>query len=311
MFSFLAGLPDGRFQFEIGIQSTNPETLAAIDRRMDTEAALRNIRRLAALGTVHLHVDLILGLPFETGESFRRSFNQVFALGADHLQMGLLKVLPGTSIRCQADRFGLVSCEQPPYEILATRWLPQQELGELHALGECVESFHNNRYFLSLWRYLRRCGEEPYSFFADLLAVCRQHGFFELSVTQELLLRMLCELAKGRADRELLFDLLRYDWLGYGHRFLPPSLEGQPLADLRIRLRATLPPSMDGWYDLRGRSEFLKRGVFLEVAAGAGKEIGLGTRPAILCFVPVAGPVGDGRRVRVMTLDPVPAKGRA
>lgn len=300
MFAFLAALAPGRFQFEIGIQSISPQTLAAINRGMDVAAAMENIRRLSRLGTVHLHVDLILGLPFDTRESFRRSLNQVFALEAHHIQMGLLKVLPTTPISREQDAFGLIHCAQPPYEILATRWLTHPELSELHALGGCVEAFHNNRYFPTLWRYLRRSGEEPFSFFQGLLSVCRQHGFFDLSVTQELLARMLCELARGRADRELLLELMRYDWLCCGHRFLPASLEERPLSELRAELRYSLPPSMEGWYGARERSEFLKRGVFLKLSARAGEEIGLDReeRTATVCFLP-EDPPGTGRRIKI------------
>ena len=312
MFAFLAALAPGRFQFEIGIQSTSPEALSAINRTMDVTAAMENIRRLVGLGTVHLHVDLILGLPFETRESFRRSLNQVFALGADHIQMGLLKVLPTTPISREQDAFGLIHCAQSPYEVLATRWLAHRELCELFALGECVEAFYNNRYFPSLWRYLRKSGEEPFSFFQGLLSVCRQHAFFDLSVTQELLARMLRELAQGRVDRELLLELMRYDWLSCGHRFLPPSLAARPLSDIRAELRGSLPPSMEGWYGARERSEFLKRGVFLELSARAGKEIGLDRegRAATVCFLP-EDPHGSGKRVRVAVLDLPPAQGGA
>ena len=304
MFVFLAALPPGRFQFEIGIQSTNPETLAAINRRMDAAAAMENVRRLAGMGTVHLHVDLILGLPRETRESFRRSLNHVFALGAHHIQMGLLKVLPTTPLSREVDAFGLLHCEQPPFEVLATRWLAQPELGELHALGECVEAFHNNNYFPTLWRYLRRIGEEPFSFFHGLLSVCRQHGFFELSATQELLARMLCELAGDRSDRELLLELMRYDWLSCGHRFLPLFLEARPLAEVRAELRHSLPPSLDGWYNVRERSEFLKRGVFLELSGQAAEVIELSRAGrTVTAFFLLEENAGTGRRVRVAALD--------
>ncbi|MHB8790553.1 MAG: B12-binding domain-containing radical SAM protein [Desulfobulbaceae bacterium] len=308
MFAFLTELAPGRFQFEIGIQSTNPETLAAINRDMDVVAALTNISRLAALGTVHLHVDLILGLPFETSGSFRRSLNQAFALGAHQIQMGLLKVLPTTPVSRQQDAYGLIFCEQPPYEVLATRWLVQPELAELYVLGECVESFCNNRYFPTLWHYLRKNGEEPFLFFQGLAAICRQHNFFDLAVTQELLARMLEILAQGRADRELLLELLRYDWLGCGHRFLPPFLEARPLSELRAELRDTLPPSMEGGYSMRERSEFLKRGVFLELSGRAVAEIGLdrAAQAALLCFLPEVS-AGSGRRPRLMIL---PARAR-
>ena len=303
MFAFLQTLSPGRFQFEIGIQSTNPQTLAAINRSMDLSVALANIRRLAALDTVHLHVDLILGLPFETRESFRRGVNAVFALAPHHIQMGLLKVLPTTPISHDAAQFGLVSCAQPPYEVLATGWLTHQELSALHALGECVELFYNNQYFPTIWRFLRKSGEEPFSFFQDLLAVCRQHGFFDLSPTQELLTRMLCELARARADRDLLLEILRYDWLSCGHRFLPPFLETRPLAELRAELRGQLPPSMAGCYEVRERSEFLKRGMFLELSGRALAEVGQAGdgAAATVCFLPEERP-GAAGRVRVLVL---------
>jgi radical SAM superfamily enzyme YgiQ (UPF0313 family) len=287
MFDFLATVAPDRFQFEIGVQSTNPETLAAVNRRMDVETAAVNISRLVQLDAIHLHVDLILGLPFETGESFRTSFNRVFGLEPHYIQMGLLKVLPETPLRRQVQEHGLVFCRQPPFEILATRWLDHPSLRRLHLFCECVEAFYNNRYFRAVWKYLIRRGEEPYSFFADLLAVCEQHRFFDLSPTQELLARMLCTLAEQRPDKALLTDLLRYDWLRCGHRFLPDFLEDIPLAEIRGVLRRTLPPSLDGRYDSRGRSEFLKRGVFLELSAAAVAQTGLGQeRSAVACFLP-------------------------
>jgi coproporphyrinogen III oxidase-like Fe-S oxidoreductase len=98
MFSFLATIPPGRFAFEMGIQSTNEATLSAINRRIEMTRVAENIRRLQEIDTVHLHSDLILGLPFETAETFHKTFNDVFAFGSHHIQMGLLKILPGTPI---------------------------------------------------------------------------------------------------------------------------------------------------------------------------------------------------------------------
>jgi hypothetical protein len=288
MFYFLETVAPDRFQFEIGIQSTNPETLAAVNRRMDMDIASVNISRLVKLDAIHLHVDLILGLPFETRESFRESFNRVFFLEPHYIQMGLLKVLPETPIRQEVNEHGLVFCHQPPYEILANLWLDHKALNRLHLLCECVEAFYNNRYFRTLWKYLNRQGEEPYLFFESLLAVCEQNRFFDLSHTQKLLARMLCILVEQRPDRELLLDIFRYDWLRCGHRFLPDFLEETPLAEVRSALRQTLPPSLEGLYDARGRSEFLKRGVFLELSAGTVEhaELGRRDRSAIVCFFP-------------------------
>lgn len=288
MFAFLETVGPDRFQFEIGIQSTNTDTLSAVNRSMDVDAAADNISRLVQLDTIHLHVDLILGLPFETTESFRASFNRVFFLEPHYIQMGLLKVLPETAMRRDAEEHGLVFCRQPPYEILANRWLDYHVLNRLYLLSECVESFYNNRYFRALWKYLIHRDDEPFAFFASLLGVCEQHRFFYLSHTQKLLAEMLSILAGQRADKELLLDLLRYDWLRCGHRFLPPFLEEKPLAEVRTMLRQILPPSMDALYDPRGRSEFLKSGVFLELSAEAVVQVGLGEsdRAAIVCFLP-------------------------
>lgn len=289
MFDFLATVAPGRFQFEIGIQSTNPETLAAIDRKMDVAAAGTNISRMAGLDNIHLHVDLILGLPYETAASFRGSFNRVFAMRPHYIQMGLLKILPGTPISRQTEQYGLVHCRQPPYEILASRWLDHSTLSSLHELGECVEAFRNNRYFSSIWLYLDRKGEEPFQFFDQLRAVCRRHNFFDLSPTQELMARMLCELVKERPDQAVMRELLCYDWLRCGHRFLPDFLGAKPLAELRTELRNSLPASLEGLYAARQRTEFLKRGVFLELSAQALAEVGLdgGSGPAAVCFLPM------------------------
>lgn len=288
MFTVLEAVGPDQFQFEIGIQSTNPDTLDAINRNMDVGIAAKNITHLVKLDTIHLHVDLILGLPFETRESFESSFNRVFSLEPHYIQMGLLKVLRDTPIRSQAEEYGLVFCNQPPYEVLANRWLDHQALSRLYLLCECIEAFYNNRYFRTLWTYLVQRGEEGFSFFEKLLALCEQHQFFDLSHTQELLARILCKLAEQRPDRELVLDILRYDWLRCGHRFLPACLEEKPLAETRLTMRQILPPSMEGLYEPMGRSEFLKRGVFLKVSSGVLEVAGLDHKglDAFVCFLP-------------------------
>ena len=105
MFEFLATVPPGRFQFEIGIQSTNEPTLKAINRRIDPAVAHETVFRLAALNSIHLHADLILGLPYETEKSYLQSFADIFAMAPHYIQMGLLKLLPNTAITCDAEEF--------------------------------------------------------------------------------------------------------------------------------------------------------------------------------------------------------------
>lgn len=288
MLSFLKSVEPDRFQFEIGIQSTNAETLIAINRQMDVERAEYNIGKLVELDSIHLHVDLILGLPYEDEETFRTSFNRVFFLQPHYIQMGLLKVLPGTEIFRSSEKLDLVFCEQPPYQVLANRWLDHTTLSRLHALGECVEAFYNNRYFRTIWKYLVRNVEEPFSFFMNLLGMCEQYQWQDVSLTQKLLTRILFDAVAMRADSELLQELLRYDWLRCGHRFLPSFLESRSLSTLRAELRKMLPQNLEGYYTYQNRNEFLKQGVFIEMSGEALFEAGLGNmnEKEIVCFFP-------------------------
>lgn len=276
MLEFLAAVPCDLFQFEIGIQSCNPRTLLAVNRQMDLERAGENIRSLAALDTIHLHVDLILGLPHETIESFRQSFNQVFMFAPHYIQLGVLKVLPGTEMAERAAEFGLIFCSEPPYEVLATRWLGHAALSDLREFCETVESFFNNRFFRSLWQYLLTGSEEPYVFFRRLQQHCRRHGFFQLARTHKLMNRMLFELFQKQPDRTLLLDFLRYDWLRCGHRTLPDYLAPCTQADIRNRLRLELPQNMEGVFDYRSRVEFLKQASFLQLSPDVVDILGLG-----------------------------------
>ena len=287
MFALLERVPCDLFQFEIGIQSCTPQTLAAVNRQMDVDRAEENIRRLVALDTIHLHVDLILGLPYETRESFRASFNRVFTFASHYIQLGLLKVLPGTEMAVRAREYELVFCSEPPYEVLETRWLGHDELRELYEFCECVESFYNTRFFQSLWQYLRSRDEEPFAFFEGLLGCCRSHGFFERARTHRLMNRILFKLLQGRSDAALLLELLAYDWLRCGHRSLPEYFLKTSQKDLRDQLRLELPQSLAGSYDYHSRVEFLKQSSFLELSGPALKLLGQpASEPATVAFLP-------------------------
>ncbi len=291
MFDFLARLPAGLFQFEIGIQSTHTETLAAIQRRIDPREAHATIARLAAPANIHLHVDLILGLPYESRETFLRSFAEVFAMGAQYIQMGLLKILPNTSMQATADDFAYLSCVGPPYSVLANRWLDHHDLSDLYWFCECVEKFHNNRYFVSVWRYLRRRQEDIAAFFQGLLEVCRQHAFFELAATQDFLCHLLCRFVAGRTDKGLLIELLRHDWLRCGHRFLPDCLamqEGEePAVETKNRIFQTSPEELTGVYRRGEKNGFFRKAICIQFSERARQELDFqgktGTGP--ICFL--------------------------
>jgi radical SAM superfamily enzyme YgiQ (UPF0313 family) len=288
MLQFLEQVKPGRFQFEVGVQSTNHETLKAINRECDLEKLDYNIRRLVSLDSIHLHLDLILGLPYEDRKSFARSFADVFALGPHYIQMGLLKILPDTPISKCIEEYGLIVCENPPYEILANRWLDINELEGLYWFGECAEAFFNNRFFRNFWNYLRKTGEDIFAFFDSLLVLCREKGFFELAPTQELMSSLLLEHSGQRPDRELLRELLVFDWLRCGHRFLPSHLEQEPLSNCKKMIWQKMPQNWEGGYDYKSRDEFFKQGVFAEFSGQLLQEIGISDESdaAYLCFQP-------------------------
>ena len=289
MFDFLAQVRPGLFQFEIGIQSTHPETLEAIRRPIDTVAAGATIRRLRQSENIHLHADLILGLPYETKETFSASINDIMAMRPHYVQMGLLKLLPDTEIRRQARAWEYKSAATPPYPVLANRWLGAATLRSLYWLGECLEQCVNNRYFPSLWDYLVSRGEDMAAFFGALTEIFHDQDYFWKAATQKTLVRLLLEQCRGRTDFSLIRELVCYDWLRCGHRFLPDPLCYQETAveELRRDLYHRLPQEMPGLFSARERKTFIKTSVFHYFSIQVLDRVGLSTRhePALVCFL--------------------------
>lgn len=286
--AFLATVPAGRFQFEIGLQTFNPEALAAVNRRPDLARAKANIRQLLAANNIHLHLDLILGLPFETRESYRRALAEVLALAPHHLQLGLLKVLPATPLAARQAEFGLVCCQEPPYPVLASRWLPQPELAELYRLGEMIEAFYNPRFFRATLAWLQQNEAEPLRFYEQLAELCRCRDFFSRAKTQESMGELLAELFNPRPDADLARELLVFDWLACGHRTLPPQLaSGNRLRQAQELLWQQLPDQLPPYFTSQSRSQFFKRTVFAPFAAATLGQLGLadGRTPGIVAFL--------------------------
>lgn len=202
--TLLESLRPGLVQLEIGIQSTNTETLRAVNRVTDIEKGSRNVRRLTEAGNIHVHVDLIAGLPFEDIVSFRRSYDEVFALGAEMLQLGFLKVLHGSPIENDAKKYGIVSQNTPPYEVLYTNWLTYNDVLELKGVEEMTEIYYNsNQYRYTLRQLLK--GRSPYAFFEGLSRYCRENGY---SVSQPSRLRKYEILRAYALQEELLEEAL-------------------------------------------------------------------------------------------------------
>ncbi len=206
----LAKARPGLFQFEIGIQSTNPQTLAAVGRPENVYPLLYHVEKLVRLGNSHVHVDLIAGLPYESYEIFGRSFDRVYALGADALQLGFLKVLKGTPICGQLEAHEIVYRDRAPYEVISTAYLSAEELARLHRIENMVEVYHNRGGFTRTLRYLiEQRGGSAFGFFAELADFYYAAGYQHRLRKKEDQYRILLQFAASVAGTDAASALPR------------------------------------------------------------------------------------------------------
>lgn len=166
--ALLEKMRPGFIQLEIGVQSTNPRTIQAIHRKMDLERLEKNITRIRKGNRIHQHLDLIVGLPYEDLQSFSESFCRVYAMKPNQLQIGFLKVLPGTEIATNCQDYGIVCQEFPPYEVLYTNWLSYEELYLLKGIEEMVEQYYNSTQFTHSLTCLEPYFSSPFVFYRTL-----------------------------------------------------------------------------------------------------------------------------------------------
>lgn len=205
-------LPKDFFRFEIGIQSTHEPTNRAVRRKQDFDLLARNIKRIMAGGVIDLHLDLIAGLPYESFDRFRQSFNDVFALGAKEVQLGFLKMLRGTSLRRQADQYGYTYQAEAPYEILCNRDLSPAELERIHQVEHMLDKFWNSgRFKRTMEQLFAVYYPGRYFEFFDELALFYRRNAFPLRGYQ--LEDLFCYLHRFLLSCDIdLFEVLRSDY---------------------------------------------------------------------------------------------------
>lgn len=185
LLAVLSVMRPGLIQLEIGVQTTCEETLAAIGRKTDLDGIRKMVRRVSSFRNIHQHLDLIAGLPMEGYERFARSFDDVYAMKPDQLQLGFLKVLRGSAMREQGARYGLVYDDRPPYETLSTRWLSYGEMLRLKQIEELVETYHNSGQFTLTLRAMGHRFTSPFAMFEEMAEYFEAHGFFGLNPDRE------------------------------------------------------------------------------------------------------------------------------
>ena len=214
----LGQMRPGLVQLEIGVQSTNPATLKAIRRKTDIGGIRRITGTINRGHNVHQHLDLIAGLPHENLECFRHSFNQVYSMEPEQLQLGFLKVLKGSYMEEMASSYELRYSSRPPYEVLSTRWLSYRDILELKGVEDMVEVYYNSRQFVHTLTALAARYGSPYEMFLDMAAYYRENNLTGISHSRIARYEILYSIIARRRDAgleasvmERFRDLLMYD----------------------------------------------------------------------------------------------------
>ena len=190
----------GLIQLEIGVQSTNPETIRAIHRHMDLKKLEHCVNRVHSFRNIHQHLDLIAGLPYEDYDIFHQSFNDVYQMKPDQLQLGFLKVLKGSLMQKEAEGYGIVYKEKEPYEVLSTNWLTYGEVLKLKMVESMVEVYYNSGQFWHTLEYLVPLEKDAFTFYEKLGSFYEKKGYSEISHSRMRRYEILLEYLKEETD---------------------------------------------------------------------------------------------------------------
>lgn len=204
----------GLIQLEIGVQSTNPETIRAIHRYMDLKKLEHCVNRVHSFRNIHQHLDLIAGLPYEDYDTFHQSFNDVYQMKPDQLQLGFLKVLKGSLMQKEAEVYGIVYKEKEPYEVLSTNWLTYGEVLKLKMVESMVEVYYNSGQFWHTLEYLVPLEKDAFTFYEKLGSFYEKKGYSEISHSRMRRYEILLEYLQEETDvptevaaQKMLYDL--------------------------------------------------------------------------------------------------------
>ena len=220
-----AKMRPGLIQLEIGVQSTNGETVDAIHRHMDLDKLFHYVDRVHELGNIHQHLDLIAGLPYENYERFGCSFDDLYAHEPDQLQLGFLKVLKGTMMEEEVKKYSILYRNQPPYEVLGTKWLSYDEIILLTGVEELVELYYNSGQYTLTLKYAVPFFESPFRFYEMFSAWYRGKGYHKLNHNRLEKYNILREFLREHIDeneRDTLDEIMLYDM------YLRENVKGRP-----------------------------------------------------------------------------------
>ena len=193
---FIAALRPGLIQLEIGVQTTNPATIEEIHRRMDLDKVKQVVRRIQSGKNIHQHLDLIAGLPFEDYQTFGKSFDEIYALKPEQLQLGFLKVLKGSYMYGHQEEYEIVHTSRPPYEVLQTKWLAYEDVQGIKRVEEMLEVYYNSGQYQKSIRLLEEVFDSAFHMFRELGEYYERKGYFLLNHTRNRRMEILLEFAE-------------------------------------------------------------------------------------------------------------------
>ena len=221
--------PKDRFQFEVGVQTTNDEVLNKINRFVNFSDIKEKVDELLKIRNIKQHLDLIAGLPGEDYNSFKKSFNDVYSISPEEIQLGFLKLLRGSSMREEADEYGMKYSPYPPYEILKTKDISYDELLKLKKVEEMVDKYYNSQKFNNIIKYFVKKFETPFDFYYELGTYFDKKGYFNRNIGNSEYYRVFLDFNMEilKEDNSILKEILRYDYLSFNKKRGIPDFIGK------------------------------------------------------------------------------------
>lgn len=215
MLEFIKTAKPGLFQFEIGVQSTNPETIDAVGRTTDFEKLKEVSKKIKSFGNIHQHLDLIAGLPYEGYGSFKNSFNDVYHIGPEKIQLGFLKLLRGSGLRRDRDKYGFKFLDKPPYEVLENNYISYGEMLRLKGIEDLVEKYYNEGYFRNTIEYIvAKKYPTAFDFFEGFLDFWEEREYHKVNHSRFRLYEILWDFIEERKfdNKDIIGELMKYDF---------------------------------------------------------------------------------------------------
>ncbi|MBI6871394.1 B12-binding domain-containing radical SAM protein [Clostridium aciditolerans] len=224
----LAAAPKGRIQFEVGVQTTNNEVLRNINRYVNFEDIREKVEELEKIRNIKQHLDLIAGLPGEDFYSFKKSFNDVYSINPEEIQLGFLKLLKGSDMRAEAKKWGMVYSPYPPYEILSTKDISYEELLILKKVEEVVDKYYNSGKFSNILKYFMPKFTNPFDFYKALGEFLHSRGYLNRNISSADYYKVFIEFNEEKfyENTDNLKEIIKYDYLKFNKKkWIPEFLK--------------------------------------------------------------------------------------